>query len=257
VAETPAEPEDAVDGGGAVARRPQPIGPTGKPLQPVGALFEAAFRRLGGGLSGYLLYTVCFGLLPLSAALLLDAQDAGGSGALLVFVFAFALGHFLLVGTFGALIAETLRSRAAVVLAAATFSAALSAVLAVTLTPPAALLLYPVLGLAPVAAASGDAGAVGAFAVAARLVRRWFTRCYLVVLGLGVCFAALWFGTVVSLSPLEDATQQRVAFLLSCLILWPLAALVMRNLYGDLTGRLVIRDASPPRRRRSVRFCVL
>ena len=250
MADAAADPDRSEEGGGASTRRPAPLGPTGKPLQPVGALFEAAFRRLGGGLAGYLLYTVCFGLLPLSATLLVDSRDADGNGALLVVVFAFALGHFLLVGTLGALIAGTLASRSAVVLGAAAFSAALTAAVAVLLAPPVALLTYPVLGLAPVAAASGDAGVLGAFPVAARLVRRWFTRCYLVMLGLGVCFAAVWFGTVVALSPLGDARQQRVAFLLTCLVLWPLAALVMRNLYGDLTGRLIIRDASPPRRRR-------
>ncbi len=58
------------------------------------------------------------------------------------------------------------------------------------------------------------------------------------------------FGSVIALSPLADPTQQRLSFLVSCLFGWPLAALVMRNLYGDLTGRLVIRDLSPPLRRR-------
>ena len=254
MADPPAAGPDGTDAdgerGGAPERRPAPLGPTGRPLQPVGALFEAAFRRLGGGFAGYVLYTVCFGLLPVSASLLLDAQDSEGSGAVFVFVFAFALGHFLLVGTLGALVAGTLRSRSAVVLAAATLSAGVSALLAVAIAPPVALLAYPVLGLAPVAAASGDAGALGAFPVALRLVGRWFGRCYRVVLGLGMTFAILWFGSVIALSPLADPTQQRVSFLVSCLFGWPLAALVMRNLYGDLTGRLVIRDLSPPLRRR-------
>jgi len=36
------------------------------------------------------------------------------------------------------------------------------------------------------------------------------------------------------------------------LLVWPIAALAMRNLYGDLTGRVVVRrdELAPPRRPR-------
>jgi hypothetical protein len=167
-----------------------------------------------------------------------------------VFVFAFALGHFLLVGTLGALVAGTLRSRSGGRPGRrhperrgqrAPGRRDRAAGRAAGLPGPRA---------GPVAAASGDAGALGAFPIALRLVGRWFGRCYRVVLGLGMTFAILWFGSVIALSPLADPTAAARVLPRLCLFGWPLAALVMRNLYGDLTGRLVIRDLSPPLRRR-------
>ncbi len=37
------------------------------------------------------------------------------------------------------------------------------------------------------------------------------------------------------------------------LLTWPVAALVLRNLYGDLTGRLVIRDADVKARQKALK----
>ena len=60
--------------------RPLALGPTGRPLHPVGALFEAAFRRLGQRFASYLLYTIACGL---PAALVYRFVDHGDHQQLL------------------------------------------------------------------------------------------------------------------------------------------------------------------------------
>src|SRR6185503_10077966 len=54
--------------------------------------------------------------------------------------------------------------------------------------------------------------------------------------------AFLWFGFVIGFSPLDRDVQTVAAIGAATLLAWPVSALVERNLYGDLTGRLVIRD---------------
>jgi hypothetical protein len=218
----------------------------------VGALFEAAFRRLGGSLLSYLLYTVAFGLVPVAAAAALRATDAGGVGAQFAFWLAFALGHFLLVGTLSALVAGTRRGRTSPIVVSTSLVAVLWAVVT-TLFPPLGVLVYPVLALAAVAAAVGDAGPVAALAHAGRLVRRFFARAYLVLFGLALTTVALWVGWVIALSPLGPDLREIAAFLVTCLLLWPVAALVQRNFYGDLTGRQVVGEAQERARRRTGR----
>jgi hypothetical protein len=48
---------------------------------------------------------------------------------------------------------------------------------------------------------------------------------------------------VIGFSPLDRDVQTVAAIGAATLLAWPVSALVERNLYGDLTGRLVIRDA--------------
>ena len=233
----------------AAEPRPSAIGPTGRPLQPVGALFEAAFRRLGAGFGSYLLYTLAFGLLPLATALALDRADVGGKASLALFLLAFSLGYFLLVGTLAALVVGPPRRTGAIVVSAV--AASILSAATGTLLPPLALVVSPFPTLAVIAAAARDAGALGAYTAAARLVRRWLGRAYLVLVGLGLCAVGLWFGWVVALSPVGRPWQQRLAFMLVCLFLWPIAALVWRNFYGDVTGRLVVREAPGDQERRA------
>ena len=54
---------------------------------PVGALFEAAFRRFGGHIGGYLLYAIGTGTIPALTALALRAGGAGSSNVTVLGVF--------------------------------------------------------------------------------------------------------------------------------------------------------------------------
>ena len=53
------EPVAGLDGeSGETVEEQWPLGPTGRPLHPVGAYFEAAFRRFGINFTGYLAVTL-------------------------------------------------------------------------------------------------------------------------------------------------------------------------------------------------------
>ena len=222
--------------------RPLAMGPTGRVLHPVGALFEAAFRRVGQHFGAYLLYTV---LAALPAALLAYSLDRGGAsgwgmlGAILV---VYAIGHLALVGLLAALVTGGLRERmGSIALTVVVGGVVLGA--ASTLLPPLALLVYPFVVLGPIAAAAGDRTGPAALVHGAAIAGRALGRTALVVAGLLLVSLFLWFGFVIALSPLRDTAQQVGAFAAVTLLVWPVAALVQRNLYGDLTGRLVIREA--------------
>ena len=108
---------------------------------------------------------------------------------------------------------------------------------------PFALVFYPFVVFGPIAAAAGDAPARGP-SPAACASRGRPRPVAMVVFGLVIVGAFLWFGFVIGFSPRRPATRRPLlAIGAATLIAWPVAALVERNLYGDLTGRLVIRDA--------------
>ena len=109
---------------------------------------------------------------------------------------------------------------------------------------PFALVFYPFVVFGPIAAAAGDAhGDRWRSPAASRVAGRSLGRVAMVVVGLVIVGAFLWFGFVIGFSPLDRDVQTVAAIGAATLIAWPVAALVERNLYGDLTGRLVIRDA--------------
>ena len=70
-------------------------------------------------------------------------------------------------------------------------------------------------------------------------MRDW-ARAFGVLLGLGVIAMFLWFACLIALLPIGGAAQQIATLALTTLMFSPLAALVERNLYGDLTGRKVL-----------------
>ena len=81
-----------------------PLGPTGRPLHPVGAYFEAAFRRFGINILGYSLYTIMCGLLPIGAALIVSAATLPEWLGLFIFFLGFTLGNVLLIALTTALV---------------------------------------------------------------------------------------------------------------------------------------------------------
>lgn len=205
---------------------------------PIGALFEAAFRRYGAELFGYTLWSVVVALIP--GVIAIVARDA--ERALFAFVPAQAFGHFLLCAILTVLVTGHGRERLPGAALVALFGAAVTgAVFAVV--GPFAVLLYPLLVFGPIGVAAGDTSALRAPWYALRLALGDWWRCYGVLLGLGIVVVFLWFAFFLSLMPIGGAAHAVTTLALTTLVFSPVAALVERNLYGDATGRRVLPEA--------------
>jgi hypothetical protein len=202
---------------------------------PVGALFEGAFRRYGGDVVGYTLWSAGVGVIPLVTTIALRNWH----DVLFAVVASQSLAHFLLCAILTALVTGTLRTRMLAGAVAATICAAVTTAVFVV-GGPLAIILYPLLVFAPIAAAAGDASALRAVPAGALLAVRDWARAYAVLLGLGVIAVFLWFAFLLTLLPFGGAAQQVLTLGLTTLIVSPLAALVERNFYGDVTGRKVL-----------------
>jgi hypothetical protein len=236
-----------------VDQKPAESPPAPEPALPTGAFFEAAFRRFGQRFLGYELWTIAALAIPALVALAARPANLDGPAAYGVLGFGYALGHLALVGTLAVLVTGAVRERAAAIAVAAVSGAVIAGVLCAVF-PPLALLVYPPVAYAPIAAAAGDASGLGALPHATALALRSFGRSVSALLGVVAVALAAWFGFVIALSPLGGNDQKLAALTLSTLLVWPIAALVMRNVYGDLTGRTVLRREDlapqrPPRRR--------
>jgi hypothetical protein len=219
-----------------------PVGPTGRPLQPVGAYFEAAFRRFGVNFGGYLLYALAFGLIPLGTALIVAALPVRSQVSYFAFLFAFSLGFLLFTAVVTTLVAGLDRTRISTIAITCLIVAAIAAGLG-TLFPPLMVVFFPLLVIPAIVAGAGDAEGWRAVPRGARLALRWFKRSYAVLLGVVLVAGATWFGFTILLTPLDDGIQRQIALALTTLVVWPVTALAYRNLYGDMTGRLVIYEA--------------
>ncbi len=222
--------------------RPLALGPTGRPLHPVGALFEAAFRRLGQRFASYLAYTIACGLPAALVYRFVDQGDAEKWVRYALIMLAYSLGHLALVGILSGLVTGGLRDNAGSIALAVVFGGLVLTAASIVVLP-FALVFYPFVVFGPIAAAAGDASGFGAIARGARVAWSALGRVAMVVVGLVIVGAFLWFGFVIGFSPLDRDVQTVAAIGAATLLAWPVSALVERNLYGDLTGRLVIRDA--------------
>jgi hypothetical protein len=202
---------------------------------PIGALFEAAFRRYGAAVVGYTLWSILVGVVP--AAVAIGFRDTGG--VLFGFVAAATFSHLLLCGILTALVTGTVRSKLPSMALVSLIGAIITG-LVFYVAGPFALALYPVLAFGPIAAAAGDASALRAIPYGARLALGDWGRAYGVLLGLGLIAVFLWFAFFLSLAPIGGAGHQVGTLALTILVFSPLAALVERNLYGDTTGRKVL-----------------
>ena len=164
-----------------------PVGPTGRPLHPVGAYFEAAFRRFGINFTGYLLMTVVCALPTLFAVFIFRNTALSGEAAGALLSFAYALGFVTMTALATTLVAGGTRER----------------------LPPLVI----------------TCGVVGVLA------------------GLIVVAVALWFGFTGLFFVVPASLRGDLILGFTSLFMWPISALVFRNLYGDMTGRLVINAA--------------
>jgi hypothetical protein len=202
---------------------------------PIGALFEAAFRRYGAAVVGYTLWSILVGVIP--AAVAIGFRDAGG--VLFAFVAASTFSHLFLCAILTALVTGTTRTHLVRAAGVALVGAAITG-LVFFVAGPFALVLYPVLVFGPIAAAAGDVSALRAVPYGARIAVRDWGRAYGVLLGLGLIVVFLWFAFFLSLAPVGGEGHQIATLALTILVFSPLAALVERNLYGDATGRTVL-----------------
>ena len=107
-----------------------------------------------------------------------------------------------------------------------------------------AIVLLPFALFPPIVAASGDAGGLRAVAKGFLLPFKWFRRSYACVFGLILVAVALWIGFTGLFFAVPSALRGDMIIGFTSLFMWPVSALVFRNLYGDMTGRLVIN--APP-----------
>ena len=87
------------------------LGPTGRALHPVGAYFEAAFRRFGINFGGYLLATAVCGLPTVAAALFVTHTAIGGTAAGILLALSYTLGFTFLTALATVLVAGGTRDR--------------------------------------------------------------------------------------------------------------------------------------------------
>ena len=202
---------------------------------PIGALFEAAFRRYGAAVVGYTLWSILVGVVPAAVAIGFRDADWVPFG----FVAATTFAHLLLCGILTALVTGTVRTHLASAALVSLIGAAVTG-LVFFVAGPFALALYPVLVFGPIAAAAGDVSALRAITYGARIAIGDWGRAYGVLLGLGLIAVFLWFAFFLSLAPVGGAGHQVGTLALTTLVFSPVAALVERNLYGDATGRTVL-----------------
>src|SRR4029077_20453681 len=111
---------------------------------------------------------------------------------------------------------------------------------------PAAIFVVPLLlaplGLAPVAAGAGDGAGLRACRRALSLCARGGYRRSLVPSAIIASFAAVLFLALgIALSPVGGRARVIATLVVWAAVAWPIAGLMLRSLYGALSGRLVVR----------------
>jgi hypothetical protein len=204
-------------------------------------LFATAVHRFGNAWADLVAATavvLALGFVPV----LVVSSFSGASDVFVASVFSFGVAYFTLLGF---VILRGLPDRAPRGRVAGTYAAAivtgLVAGLVVLVLQPYSVIPLPLLLLIVPAAAAGDASAAGAFLAGPRLSVRNFTRTW-----------TMWTVTILFCAPVVIAmflmltagagsvTATLLALALSAPIAWPVSALFIRALYGDLTGRAVV-----------------
>jgi hypothetical protein len=196
-----------------------------------------------------------FGLMALLAAafpalvvVALRGANAGAEEIVVVGSFAAAAAALALAGAMTAFIGQRLRRTLPGIVGTALLVAppfgviALLHLVAIFLVP---LLLAP-LGLAPVAAGAGDGAGLTACRRALALCGNGGYRRSLVPCAITASFgAALFLAFGIALSPLGGRVRVIATLAVWAAVAWPIAGLMLRSLYGALSGRLVVRLRRP------------
>ena len=192
-----------------------------------------------------------FGLMALVAAAFpavvvaaLRGADADAEVIVTVGSFAAAAGALALAGAMTAFIGQRLRRTLPGIVATALLVAPPFGVIAILHL--AAIFIVPLLlaplGLAPVAAGAGDGAGLTACRRALSLCAGGGYRRSLVPCAITASFAAaLFLAFGIALSPVGGRARVVVTLVLWAAVAWPIAGLMLRSLYGALSGRLVVR----------------
>ena len=241
---TPAdEPVAGLDGeSGETVEEQGPLGPTGRPLHPVGAYFEAAFRRFGINFTGYLVMTFVCALPTLAAVFIFRNTALSGEAAGALLAFTYALGFVTMTALSTTLVAGGTRERMPTLVVTCGVVGVLAGIV-VWQFAFVAFVLLPFALFPAIVAASGDADGLRAVTAGFASTFKWFRRTYACVFGLIIVAVALWFGFTGLFFAVPATLRGDLIIGFTSLFMWPISALVFRNLYGDMTGRLVINAA--------------
>jgi hypothetical protein len=192
-----------------------------------------------------------FGLMALVAAafpaltvIALRAADADAEVIVTIGAFASAAAALALAGAMTAFIGQRLRQTLPGIIATALLVAPAFGVIAILHL--AAIFIVPLLlaplGLAPVAAGAGDGAGFTACRRALALCAGGGYRRSLVPCAITASFAAILFLAFgIALSPLGGRARVIATLVIWAAVAWPIAGLMLRSLYGALSGRLVVR----------------
>jgi hypothetical protein len=208
---------------------------------PMSDLFATAVHRFGNAWADLVVATsvvVAVGFVPVLAV----SASGSRSDVFVASCLSFGAAYFVLLGfvVLRGLPAPAPRGRVVGTYAVAVVTGLVAGLLVLVLQPYAVVPLPALLLIVP-AVASGDAGALRALAAGPAMAFRNFTRTW-----------TMWTVTILFCAPIVIAMflmltavagsvkATLLALALSAPIAWPVSALFIRALYGDLTGRAVV-----------------
>jgi hypothetical protein len=207
-------------------------------------LVATALTRYAQAFATFGLMALVAAVFPALVVVALRQADARAEIIVTVGSYAAAAAALALAGAMTAFIGQRLRRTlpgivATALLVALPFAAvAIFHLAAIFLVP----LLLPLFGLAPVAAGAGDGAGLRAVRRALELCRHGGYRRSLVPCAITASFAAILFLAFgIALSPLGGRLRVIATLVVWAAVAWPIAGLMLRSLYGALSGRLVVR----------------
>ncbi|HEX2589165.1 MAG TPA: hypothetical protein VHL51_12915 [Gaiellales bacterium] len=215
--------------------------PLGREPAPMSDLFATAVHRFGNAWADLVVATwvvVAVGFVPVLAV----SSSHGPSDVFVASCLSFGVAYFVLLGfvVLRGLPVPAPRSRVVATYAAAVVTGLIAGVVVLVLQPYAVVPL-PVLLLIVPAIAAGDATALGGFIAGPRLAFGNFTRTWTMWTVTILFCAPIVIAMFLMLTSLAGSVKATLlALALSAPIAWPVSALFIRALYGDITGRAVV-----------------
>ena len=215
--------------------------PLGREPAPMSDLFATAVHRFGNAWADLVVATwvvVAVGFVPVLAV----SSSHGPSDVFVASCLSFGVAYFVLLGfvILRGLPVPAPRSRVVATYAAAVVTGLIAGVVVLVLQPYAVVPLPALLLIVP-AVAAGDATALGGFIAGPRLAFGNFTRTWTMWTVTFLFCAPIVIAMFLMLTSLAGSVKATLlALALSAPIAWPVSALFIRALYGDITGRAVV-----------------
>jgi hypothetical protein len=209
---------------------------------PVSDLFATALHRYGAAWADLMVASLAALALASVPVWLASRASEGATAPFRTGVLCYSVAYFGLVAyvVLHGLAAPAPRARVASAYAVALVTGLVAGASIIALFTLAVAVLPLLLYVVP-AAAAGDAAALQAVPFGMRLAVRNFVHTLAAwLLALFFCAGVLVGFYLLTLPFLSDGAQLLVSFALAVPIIWPVSALLVRAVYGDLTGRLVV-----------------